>query len=264
MKFLHAAAALLLAAGVANAGMPAVHLVSNRAVYDVRLAHTTPGAAVAARGRMAVEFRDVCDGWTTTQRLITDVIAADGSIERSDDLVASWESKDGRLMRFDVRHAAAGRRSHEKRGSAWLAGNGSGAANLLAPRRRRFALPGGTVFPTGQLLAVLGAARRGLHRLEGDVFQGGDESDLYLSVVTVGRAVRETDRGSVEAALVKGVPGWPVLASYYPLRGGRETPDYEVAARVYGNGIIGSMSFIYPRYTLEARLTRLEPLAARC
>ena len=39
---------------------------------------------------------------------------------------------------------------------------------------------------------------------------------------------------------------------------------YEIAARLYANGVIGSMSLIYSNYTLKASLTQLEPLTATC
>ena len=69
--------ALALAAAVAVLGLkaatPSPHLALLwRAPSRVTLEHTS-GAVLAARGRMAVEFRDTCDGWTTSQRLIADM-----------------------------------------------------------------------------------------------------------------------------------------------------------------------------------------------
>jgi len=116
------------------------------------------------------------------------------------------------------------------------------------------------------LASALSAARGGQAIANANVFQGGDTSDLYYSTATVGRAVSparlSADRVADASALLKGQPAWPVLVSYYSK--GAEVPEYEVGSRLYANGIIGSMSLIYARFTLQAKLARVEPLAPAC
>jgi len=245
-----------------------VHLVPNRATYDLRLEHTSPGGAVTARGRMIIQFRDTCDGWSTAQRTILDITDADGAIARSDYVVTAWESKDGKSMRFDVKNASGGKLDKEKRGTAMLASGGDALVNLLAPKRRQFALPGGTVFPTAQTVALLAAADRGQQTSKRLVFEGGDEGDVYVSTAVIGRLASSqatiADRAVDKAGLIRNVPAWGVLVSYFDNKPGNELPEYEIATRLYANGISGSMSLIYARYALKATLTRLEPLAPTC
>jgi len=40
-----------------------------------------------------------------------------------------------------------------------------------------------------------------------------------------------------------------------------ETPEYEIAADLYANGVIGTMTLIYARFTLKAKLVKLERLS---
>lgn len=254
--------------GTASVSAMPIHLVPNRATYDLRLEHTSPGGAVAARGRMIIQFRDTCDGWSTAQRTIVDVTDADGAISRSDYVVTAWESKDGKSMRFDVKNASGGKLDKEKRGTAMLASGGDALVDLLAPKRRQFALPGGTVFPTAQTVALLAAAERGQQIIKRFVFEGGDEGDIYVSTAVIGRLASAqsimADRAVDKAGLIGNVPAWTVLVSYFDNKRGNELPEYEMATRLYANGISGSMSLIYSRYALKATLTRLEPLAPSC
>jgi EipB-like len=257
-------AAALVCAVVNLAAMP-IQLAPNRAIYDLHLERSSPGGAVAARGRLVIEFRDLCDGWGTQQRMLTDMVQSDGGVSRSDFLVTSWESKDGRSMRFDIHTASRVRKEREKRGAAVMGADGKGVVSLMSPVRRKFALPAGTVFPTKQTLGMLNAAAQGKPGPKNLVFEGGDENDLYVSTVVIGR-VSPLAPAQVLAgnSLLKATAAWPVLVSYFPVRHDKATPDYEVAADLFANGIIGSMSLIYPRYTLRATLARLEPLPRRC
>lgn len=262
------AGALFVAAVNIGAGPIAIGLVSNRAVYDISLAHTSGGDVVAAHGRMAIEFRDTCDGWSTTQRLIADMTASDGAISRTDFFVSAWESKDGRVMRFDIGNASNGKVKSRQRGSAMLDADGRGHVDLAAGRPAQFALPRGTQFPTEQMLAILRAAQRGERAFKHIVFQGGDPTSVEISTAAIGGAARPApltaDHGADGGRLLKNVAAWPTLISFFPMAARAESPDYEVATNLYANGVSGSMSLIYPTYTLRASLARLEPLAPHC
>jgi hypothetical protein len=260
--------ALALALAVAGLGAaPAPHLASYRAVYDVALAHTS-GTVLTARGRMAVEFHDTCDGWSTKQRLIADMTDAQGAATRTDFFVTAWESKDGRTMRFDIGNSQNGRMESRQRGSAALAADGSGNVELLASKPAKFALPKATEFPTTQVLDILRMAADGGVSTKHLVFQGGDRTDLNFSTAMLGQRTSDqalvAERAVDRAGLLKGVSAWPVLIGYFPLSARKEQPDYEVATHLYANGINGSMSLVYPDYTLRATLVRLEALQQHC
>jgi hypothetical protein len=254
--------------GAASIGAMPIHLVPNRATYDLRLEHTSPGGAVAGRGRMVIQFRDTCDGWSTAQRMVADLTNADGAVTRSDFLVTAWESKDGKSMRFDVKSANGGKLDKEKRGTATVEDNGSVMVTLLSPSRRQFTLPAGTIFPSAQAVELANAAARGQGTEKKLVFLGGDESDFYVSTAVIGRGApalaTAADRAVDEAGLLKNVSAWTMLVSYFANKQGADLPDYEIASRLYANGISGSMSLIYARYTLRATLSRLEPLLPDC
>jgi hypothetical protein len=249
----------------ASPGLPP--LAFHRAIYEVSLAHTA-GGIVAAHGRMAIEFRDTCDGWSTTQRFIADMTDSQGVASRTDFFVSAWESKDGRTMRFDVSDTRNGKSQERQRGSATLGADGSGRVELLRGKPASFALPKGTQFPTSQMLAILGAAQSGRRSYKHLVFSGGGQSDLNFSTAVIGKFVAPSALSSEHAVdaggVIRGVAAWSALISAYPVSTHAETPDYEVAAHLFANGVNGSMSLIYPDYMLKAKLVRLEPLKASC
>jgi EipB-like len=244
-----------------------INLLSHRAQYDVTLASTQPGGVVAVRGRTVLEFRDACTGWTTTQRFIADMTDGKAQDLHSDYVVSSSEDKDGKIIRFKIRNLVNGHTMQRFEGTGTLAAAG-GQVMLTAPRGQHFDLPGGTLLPTQHTLAVLRAAAAGIHAFHETVFQGGDSSDLYDTATVIGRpsgkAQLAQDRAADAGGLLTGVAAWPTLVSYFPHGSSDERADYEIAYRLYANGVIASMTLIYPNFTMKAELVRLEKLPAHC
>lgn len=264
-----AALAVAAIAGAANPNtLPPVTLASHRAIYDITLDHTTGSGFLTAHGRMAIQFKNTCDGWTTAQRLIADMTDANGAATHTDYFVTAWESKDGRTMRFDVSDTRNGKIITRRRGQATLDANGAGRVEYANGGRRAFALPNGTEFPTSQILDIVRAAQAGQGSLRHVVFQGGGRSSINFSTAAIGRPVDaaklSADRATDKSGLLRGTSAYNALIAFYPLNTHAEQPDYEVATRLFANGINGSMSLVYPTYTLRATLVRLEALYPSC
>jgi hypothetical protein len=242
-------------------------LVPYRAQYDVSLARTQPGGMVTAHGRTVVEFRDACTAWTLSQRFITDMTNAKAESFRSDFYVASSETKDGRIMRFKLRDAVNGKITQRVAGTGTFASIG-GQVKLTTQRGHDFPLPVGTAMPTQFTLALLHAAANGSGHVRQTVFQGGDSTNLYDAVATIGKQVSvmrlADDSAADTAGLLKGHVAWPAIISYYPHDADEKPPDYEMAYRLYDNGVISQMSLIYPNFTLRADLVKLERLPGSC
>ena len=241
-----------------------IRLESNRTTYKISLGRALPGGIIAVNGRVVIEFRVTCTSYDTTQRFLADMTGPDRTVSRSDFVIRAAESRSGRSMRFDITNMVDGQVAERYKGRASRNLDGTGAVTLSLPSHSEFALPAGTILPTIQTRAVLRAAAAGKRRFNSPIFQGGNRSSLYQSTAAIGaRASAARIAGDTRAggALLEGVPAWPVLMSYYPLTGDSETPEYEIATRLYANGVIGSMSMIYPRFTLKADLVKAEKLS---
>lgn len=260
---------VVLAMVLAAAAVPAnaVPLASHRAFYDVTLAQTRPGGAVAVRGRTVLEFRDACGGWTTTQRFIADITDGKGEDSHSDFVLFSSEDKDGKIIRFKIRNQIDGKTTQRLEGMGTLAAAG-GEVLMTSPRGQHFDLPTGTLLPTQHTLAILRAAQAGVHAFHQTLFQGGDSSDLYDTATVIGRpsgaAQLAQDRAVDTSGLLTGIPAWPTLVSFFPHGSSDERASYEIAYRLYANGVIASMTLIYPNFTMKADLVKLERLAPHC
>jgi envelope integrity protein B len=243
-------------------------LESHRAIYEISLARTSPGGMVAARGRTVIEFRDACIGWSTTQRFVADMTNAQGDPTRTDFIATTWESKDERAMRFTLKNSIDGKTSQHFAGTATLAASGRGTVEMSVPRGRNFPLPVGVALPTAHTLQVLAAAQAGQSSIHELVFQGGDKTNLYEATAIIGRqatsAETDEDRDADKDGLLKGQSARSILISYFPYGSHGTAPDYEVAYRLYSNGVVSSMSLIYSHFTLRATLSRLERLPKDC
>jgi hypothetical protein len=253
--------------GAAHADTP-IKLDPHRGVYEISLANSTPGGVVAATGRTVIDFRDECLGWATTQRFIADMTNSQGDPTRTDFIATSYESKDGRAMRFTLKNTVDGKTSQRLAGLATLAASGHGTVELTMPHGRNFPLPVGALLPTQHTMELLRAAASGQSGIHELVFQGGDKSNLYEAVATIGRpataAEMAEDRAADKDGILKGKTARSVLISYFPYGSSGAAPDYEVAYRLYSDGVVSQMSLIYSKFALRATLTRLDELAPDC
>ncbi|HEY1963220.1 MAG TPA: DUF1849 family protein [Rhizomicrobium sp.] len=233
---------------------------STREIYDVSLARTS-GYLRSAHGRTAVETREECGGTRTVQRSLSDVTYKTGAPIRTDFVTETWESSDHRTLRFDARNFQSGNGAERHTGTARLFANAAGQVTFTS-KDKPFALPRGTMFPGAFSQAILAAARKGQNLRSRTVFQGGGREALVTASLRIGaRDAHPQTTAKDPDHLLKGVTAWPVLMSYFPDKG--ELPASEVAAELYANGTMGSLSFIYPQYTLRARLVRAERLPSR-
>jgi hypothetical protein len=190
------------------------------------------------------------------------VTYADGRPIRTDFVIETWESADGRTLRFHVRNAQSGDGTETHEGVATLAANGSGQVTFTT-KEKSFPLPRGTMFPNAFSRAMFEAARKGQDLGNRLVFQGGGRSALVIAAVKTGHALANPRETAMDpAGLLKGAAAWPILISYFT--GNGELPTSEVAAHQYANGLLGSFSLVYPQFSLRATLVRVERLPSSC
>src|SRR5262252_5899102 len=121
---------LFALAGVMAMGIPVAggaEIAPHRALYSMSLGSARSDSGVVdARGTMAYEWGETCDGWTIEQRYRLKMRYG----EQPDvDIISSfvtWESKDGLRYRFNQRQTRNGEVDQDIRGEARLEGPGDG------------------------------------------------------------------------------------------------------------------------------------------
>src|SRR5690606_7172865 len=142
-------------------------------------------AVTSATGRLVVEWRDTCDGYTTNQRFYSQFGDNEGHALVSDLWVSSWEATDGDVFRFNLTNTINGVVEERSRG---LARRGPKVeVTFEEPQDTKTVLPASAIFPTAHTQALIEAARRGEHVIERIVFDGGAEKGTSYVSAFIGK-----------------------------------------------------------------------------
>ena len=252
---LFALAALALMASPAHATDPAAH----RALYTLTLEQTR-GDISAARGTMAYEVTDACDGWATRQRLALTITNRDGQdIEMVSDY-ATWESKDGLSMRFRMKQTTDTAVTEQAEGDATIdAPGGPGTIRYTVPEPREMKMPKGTVFPMAHTEAILEAAAAGKKFIALPIFDGtGDKGaqDSSIAIISWGPPAPSTIDPSLAA-----LPSGRVRVAFFDRSKPEGTgdkpagsPDYEVGMKYWANGVADDLHMDFSDFVMQGRL----------
>jgi len=239
--------------------VPGVALAGHRAVYDLALAKSEAGSISNMRGRLVLEFRDVCEGYTLTQRFRTEMIDNDGDSHNAEFSITSWESRDGLKYRFNLKHDTEGEPAEEFVGRADLGQRGgAGKAAFTKPQGLSIDLPKGTVYPSEHLAMLIREARAGNTFLAAKVFDGSGDDGVFEVSAAIGRAQPAAASPKPLLAPLKGVASWNVRLAYFPTKEKTEKPQYEIAFRLYANGVSDDLLMDYGDYSLKGQLTTFE------
>jgi Domain of unknown function (DUF1849). len=261
--------ALLSFPALAEAGKPPVTLVAHRAVYDLSLVRSEGSRGLdSARGRIAMDFAgDACEGYTLKYRQVTVLDSSETGSRTLDTQTATFETGDGRTMRFKSVSSVGGRNGDGVDGNARLKSDGSLDVTLKEPKRATFSAGGRAVFPTEHLKRLIEAARNGETTLSTKVYDGSDNGQkVYDTLAVIGRRIEGGAGANLEEAArqseLAAVPRWPMTVSYFAEGSEDRTPVYRVSFELYENGVSRALRLDYGDFTLKGDLQSLQVQAA--
>lgn len=254
----------------APAALPgAAAMLAHRAAYRLSFDRSRDNSNVAqAQGGMSFEVLDACDGWATRQRLTLEIADRDGGrIETLSDY-NTYESKDGRSLRFSMTQTSQGAVSSRITGEATLEADGSGVVRYEQPAAREERLPPGTLLPMSHTIRAIEAARAGRRILVAPLMDGTNEDGAQDSTTVI---ASWDQNGPAE-------PRFPALAGQASGRmriaffdrdpaqsgGGASQPEYEIGLRYFANGVADEMKMDFGEFTLDGRLETLEAVPGGC
>ncbi len=258
---------LLLVVVSTSVSAQAPALLAHRAIYDLGLDRSTSGSGIiGARGRLVMEWADTCDGYTLNQR-IRNELRQTGNDYIADLTVSTWEANDGSAFRFSSRHVVNDKTVEEVLGRAKSASDGGeGKADFKKPSKSTLTLPRGTIFPTQHALLLLERAARGEKFIRATVFDGSSNEGLQATTaVIVERFPRGTYKGQGDSVLGP-LESWRMQIAYFKIdpAGGDSQPEYEVAFRLFENGVSTDVILDYGDFALRGVLTIFESLPSNC
>ena len=254
-------ASVILAVSV-GASHAASALLPHRAVYDLELKNASDRSGITGlKGRMVYEFNgSSCEGYTTTFRYVTEIDNGE-QLRLTDQQTTTFEAGDGSEFRFLTKSFVDKQLDTETIGNA-SSGAGGIAVKLKKPKEEKLALEK-SQFPTQHLIELLGKAEKGEKFYETTIYDGSDEADAILSTtVIIGKddsaRVNASDDSAPMKELGKG-HNWPVSLSYFDE--GKESgglPVYQIAFKLYENGITRDLVMDYGDFSMTGKLVDLK------
>jgi len=268
MKLRHLAVLVSALAATPVFAADRVPMAAHRALYRLTLETVRGGDVSTARGTMAYEVTDACDGWATRQRLAMTLTSRDGQdIELVSDY-ATWESKDGLSMRFRMRQTTDTAVTEQAEGSAKLdSAGGPGVIHYTAPEEKDMRMPPGTVFPMAHTEAIIAAAEAGKRFITLPIFDGtGDRGaqDSSIAIANWGPnpnppypALANMPAGRVRIAFFDRDP----KPSKDKPTG---SPDYEVGMKYFANGVADDLHMDFSDFVMQGKLAEFTETPPHC
>ncbi len=262
------AVVLNLAGGpaVAAAGGP---FLAHQALYELSLVKSRGSNSInSARGRILYNFSgSPCEGYTSEFRQVSELDSGEGKVTLSDLRSTSWEDGAGKSYRFKIDARMNDADSSPVDGVAERAGDQI-TVKLKQPVAKTFTLDGNTVFPTEQILRIVGAARAGKSLLELTVYDGSDNGEkVYNTLTVIGQPI-PGDRNiaapdpSTTSDQMKALTRWPVTVSYYDreakARDGEQTPVYAMSFELFENGVSRALVLDYNDFVISGALGKFD------
>lgn len=243
-------------------------MAAHRAAYRLTLDRSRDNAIARADGVMVYEVVDACDGWATRQRFTLLLTDRDGQTVESASDYSTYETKDGRTMRFSLTQTSQGAVSQRVSGEAEVAPDGSGRARYVDPEPKEEALPPGTLLPMLHTVRALAAARAGQRLLVTPLLDGTDPDGAQDTTTVISAWTPPQPN-----------PRFPDLAKFGSARmrvaffdrkaggsggGGASAPDYEVGLRYWENGVADELNMDFGDFTVNGQMRELALLPGGC
>ena len=243
-------------------------LIPHRAIYDLSLGDTRGNSQVAGiTGRILYDFDgNACQGYSLEFRQVSELDTGEGKVSTSDLRSTTWEGADSKSFKFTSQNFVDENLVDAVDGHAERDASKT-AIDLEKPQQKSLNIDSGVVFPTEQMVRVIGAARAGKSVLNFPVYDGSETGDKVFDTLSViGRKIapdeRKHDDAAAEEPKLVSVPRWPVTISYFEKSKkedtSEQTPAYAIGFELYENGISRALTLDYNDFVVNGKLSSLE------
>jgi EipB-like len=261
-----AAGLLGLAPSILRAAEPGADaMAAHRAAYRLTLDRSRDNAIARAEGVMVYEVVDACDGWATRQRFTLVLTDRDGQVVESASDYSTYETKDGRHIRFSLTQTTQGAVSQRVSGEADVTAEG-GRVRYADPEAKEEALPPGTLLPMLHTIRALEAARGGQRLLVAPLFDGttADGAQDTTTVISAWQGPQSGQRFAPLAAMGSARMRVAFFDRVDTSGGGASAPEYEVGLRYFENGVADELKMDFGEFVVDGRMEELALLPGAC
>jgi hypothetical protein len=243
-----------------GAGHDAPGLLSHRAVYAMsQHVGSQANDIVGVNGRLEITFEVACDGWRMEQYIGFRLYHSEGAGLEHVAHLSGWESANGEDFWFSARSYQDRELLEDLGGVARLnSPGGSGEVRYAKPEKSVQPLPKGTIFPARHLAELIASARTGARHLSRTVFDGSTLDSPYEITAFIGKE-RKAD-GAKVPKIVSDRRSWFFRLAYFKQAAVQPSPEFELSAVLYENGVAGDMTYDYGDFAIDVKLRELEAL----
>jgi hypothetical protein len=241
-------------------------LQPHRAVYDISLgASRGRNSLSSATGKLTYEFTgNRCDGYSTKTRFLTGLESQDGTTQITDMTSATFESGDGKDMRFVTAAKSNGKVTDAADGVAQMAEDGILEVTINKPKKDIHAFTKGILFPAQHTLKLLNTAKSGEAVFRADLFDGSEGGKkAYATTGIIGKNMQEEIPADSPAAKLAKLTRYKISLSFFDPKDDHTSEQislYDINSVMFDNGVTYSMQLNYPDFSIEAKLEWLEVL----
>ncbi len=186
----------------------------HRAAYELTLLNSRGKSVSAASGRIGLEFTgSACDGYSTSFRQAMHISDGEGRTRSSDMRLQTFESGDGKLLRFNGEKRHDGGAAEKTSGQAERADDGGVSIDIRQPKQTKMDVDGIAIFPTDHMIRLIAAARAGERIVEARLYDGSDGGEkIFDTTAVIGPQITPERRPVEEASAKAGLGGmarWP-------------------------------------------------------
>ncbi|MFN3868636.1 MAG: cell envelope integrity EipB family protein [Hyphomicrobiaceae bacterium] len=249
-----------------------VSFAPHRAVYDIALERAASGSGVVEiAGRMVYELQGSrCEGYTQNMRFVTRMTNQDGSEHVNDLSSSSFEDVATKVLRFNSTQRRDSELVDQTSGDAREAAGSKGiSVKLSKPEARVVTVAPAAHFPMRHSEDLIAAARSGSRQFVANLYDGSEKgAKVYATSAMIGKPSvgitadvppKLRNRDSLAA-----LRSWPVSIAYFDpnVTTKDEVPSYELAFRLFENGVSSKLVIDYGEFAVRGELSDLVYLPA--
>ncbi|SCA57670.1 conserved exported hypothetical protein [Candidatus Terasakiella magnetica] len=208
-----------------------------------------------ADGVLRYKFRNTCEGWAVEHHSAMHMDYENNQQAQMTWSYASWESHDGKRLRFRSRMKRNGVINENHKGEARIESDKS-VAIYAEPNGRREVMPSGVLFPTSHLLYSLKQAQAGETVFSTPYFDGSGEVADY-DVDTVMTRYKGKPLLQVEDQKLEKLPAWDMQLAFHLPQSQSSVAEMEISARYRLDGVSTRLIQDYGDFVLEGKLVEL-------
>ena len=247
------------------------YLAPHRAVYELTLKDTDSRSNIAdAHGRMVFEISgSKCEGYLVNMRFILSIANTKGAVNVTDVRTSSWEGGKAERFRFNTSQYFNQKFSKSTIGDAARKTKGTGLnVQIESPKKEAVKFSEKAYFPTEHTKLMLQGAIEGKSVVQAPIYDGSENGNtLYDTTAIIGKEIKadsSIDKSKVKnISVLKDMASWPVAISFFDKKKSKKqdhTPDYEIAFRLYKNGVSRDLLIDYGDFSLDGAMSHLEML----